>query len=466
MEVRDWFATAFPFNFNDLNGPVPASAYLHCIPGWQIGINTKIVQEWYQPQLAVPEAIKKMHPGWQDCDLDLDGSYDPPTALGYAQVIADPTTGPGITMTAEPAVTVTMSVPVKTDAPKPPIPTQTNKPGDAVPGRPPTGDVDTTHIAPIATSDPPVVHYWDPGQLASKTIGIGDFIFSGEVVSIDPTAGVVVISNAGEQSTVTFPSDPRPGGNPNHNPNDSLPKPQNNPELTAKIGPHDILIDPSTPTVITISNNDSNSNHIVTISPHHAIMAEGLTISASSDTVIIANHETTVTITIPSSNESAASGSSYATLSASIPSIAIEPAPTPIATFGSSSRTILVSIIPGNVASLAIGDQTLALAAGLSTEVSGITIIDQNGILTMEQGGSTELITLPGHTQTKSIETRTTLAGSRSTSLNSSESGSGSSGLAQSTSKINGGSNIRSVSKIIPTNMILIGSVVALWWCA
>ncbi|KAK5736560.1 hypothetical protein LTR17_007379 [Elasticomyces elasticus] len=96
----------YPFNFADLIHPVPASAYLgqascyHPVPpelwtgtlGSGDRINGERQQEalWfcgmifdyaYAPWLAVPPQFRALDPAWEDCDLSLWGTWDPPVAL-------------------------------------------------------------------------------------------------------------------------------------------------------------------------------------------------------------------------------------------------------------------------------------------------------------------------------------------------------------------------------------------------
>ncbi|KAK4962051.1 hypothetical protein LTR10_002548 [Elasticomyces elasticus] len=135
----------YPFNFADLIHPVPASAYLgqascyHPVPpelwtgtlGAGDRINGERQQEalWfcgmifdyaYAPWLAVPPQFRALDPAWEDCDLSLWGTWDPPVALtevtsaaGVSTPIPQPsqystmvsatsTAGPGTTVPAVP----------------------------------------------------------------------------------------------------------------------------------------------------------------------------------------------------------------------------------------------------------------------------------------------------------------------------------------------------------------------------
>ncbi|KAK4545576.1 hypothetical protein LTR36_002926 [Oleoguttula mirabilis] len=60
---------ALRINYADLQGVVPASV----------------------PTLAIPPQVRSLDPAWAACALDLNGLYDPPTALTAAQTIALPT---------------------------------------------------------------------------------------------------------------------------------------------------------------------------------------------------------------------------------------------------------------------------------------------------------------------------------------------------------------------------------------
>jgi hypothetical protein len=112
---------AYPFNFYDLQGPVPASA-------WACGTASDpydpdfapltITEDFlfYIPVLSVPSQVLSLVPEWSDCLVVEAGHYDPPTALAQAPALLPTTTetntGPGPT----PGKTPTQPNPVSTPA--------------------------------------------------------------------------------------------------------------------------------------------------------------------------------------------------------------------------------------------------------------------------------------------------------------------------------------------------------------
>ena len=66
-------ATARPYNFDDLNGPIPASAYLcneYCFVG---DFCSAVVSTRHRPRLAVPPQVKSLDPEWSSCRIVFDG---------------------------------------------------------------------------------------------------------------------------------------------------------------------------------------------------------------------------------------------------------------------------------------------------------------------------------------------------------------------------------------------------------
>jgi hypothetical protein len=82
------YGTQYPFNFADLNEPVPRSAYM--------GISYCFYQQCatvgrfdYNPMLAVPAKLRSLDPLWANCALDFGGVFDPPHALASASLLTD-----------------------------------------------------------------------------------------------------------------------------------------------------------------------------------------------------------------------------------------------------------------------------------------------------------------------------------------------------------------------------------------
>ncbi|KAI9720704.1 MAG: hypothetical protein M1828_005584 [Chrysothrix sp. TS-e1954] len=97
---------AEPFNFANLNGPVPASAYILGLGAFvdpnlaiQDIVTSPIILDNYNPQLAVPAQVRDLDPRFQDCDIDLGGAYDPPRTMSAVAAVA------GITAPTKPTST-------------------------------------------------------------------------------------------------------------------------------------------------------------------------------------------------------------------------------------------------------------------------------------------------------------------------------------------------------------------------
>ncbi|GAB7329923.1 hypothetical protein MBLNU13_g01628t1 [Cladosporium sp. NU13] len=98
--IRTTFYQSASFDYNDFNGPVPASAYTHQPSCLASGCYT--IYPDYHPQLALPPQVRSMDPAWASCALDWRGAWDPPIALSQADAIAVPTKPSEVTFT-EPA---------------------------------------------------------------------------------------------------------------------------------------------------------------------------------------------------------------------------------------------------------------------------------------------------------------------------------------------------------------------------
>lgn len=108
--------TGYPFNYADLNTPVPYSAWAgqaQCEPGYGYLCDV-IYENNYNPQLAMPPGIRKIRPEWEHCQMWYGGLFDPPYALTRATAVAV-ATAPGqdtsTTTSAAPSPTKTSIVP-------------------------------------------------------------------------------------------------------------------------------------------------------------------------------------------------------------------------------------------------------------------------------------------------------------------------------------------------------------------
>ncbi|KAJ9619185.1 hypothetical protein H2203_008514 [Taxawa tesnikishii (nom. ined.)] len=91
-----------PFNFTDLNEPVPYSIYTlmprctqqtrYCyFGGCPASISRCATGLPYEPILALPMELRQLDPAWASCAGDLRGVYDPPTALQPVAALTTPT---------------------------------------------------------------------------------------------------------------------------------------------------------------------------------------------------------------------------------------------------------------------------------------------------------------------------------------------------------------------------------------
>ncbi|KAL1596538.1 hypothetical protein SLS60_009186 [Paraconiothyrium brasiliense] len=175
-------ATAKPFNFEDLVGDIPASAY-QCMPRCQSGC-MDIITSFYIPGLAVPPQVRAQDPEWASCVPQFDGVPDPPIALASvpnfltssepsgsrpsdpptpgqtlttgASPTAIPITQPPITTRFTSTILPPTSRPIPNDpgAPADPNPVDPNNPGSSIPSPndPPPNDPPPNDPPP---NDPP-----------------------------------------------------------------------------------------------------------------------------------------------------------------------------------------------------------------------------------------------------------------------------------------------------------------------
>ncbi|KAK3670727.1 hypothetical protein LTR78_009419 [Recurvomyces mirabilis] len=160
----DLFDYAYSFNFADLNSPIPASAYLampDCAGSGNMGelqypnklngvvapvmcrqSSYVIYESLFQPVLAVPPEMRDLDPLWSQCELGLDGLWDPPRALQPASSEAAPT-APGqsntLTITASPAQTPNSPAATTPGPTKTTPPVQSDTQGSSTGGQPQGG---------------------------------------------------------------------------------------------------------------------------------------------------------------------------------------------------------------------------------------------------------------------------------------------------------------------------------------
>ncbi|KAK5734907.1 hypothetical protein LTR17_008540 [Elasticomyces elasticus] len=280
----------YPFNFADLIHPVPASAYLgqascyHPVPPelWTgtLGAGDKINGErqqealWfcgmifdyaYAPWLAVPPQFRALDPAWEDCDLSLWGTWDPPVALtevtsavGVSTPVPQPsqystmvsatsTAGPGTTIPAvpdsyEPSSTAGSTQPSPapepvqyTDTPTADSPPSSTSDGpqtsltssaEASADAPPIADSSAVSpdgpSAPLASSSPSTAPV--PDAVASTTAA--SVVPQSAPVNPEVPAGTSGIAGTNGGGSPTDPADP---ANPDANPSSVQPADPGNP---------------------------------------------------------------------------------------------------------------------------------------------------------------------------------------------------------------------------------------------
>jgi hypothetical protein len=127
QEKYQYFATTnqvtgYPFNYADLNKPVPYSAWngqARCeYPGFADYKCNVIYENDYNPQLAMPPGIRKLDTAWEGCQMWYGGLYDPPYALKPGTAVDTPTVAFG-----NPPATTTSAVQASSVAPSTPTAT-------------------------------------------------------------------------------------------------------------------------------------------------------------------------------------------------------------------------------------------------------------------------------------------------------------------------------------------------------
>ncbi|KAK0260045.1 hypothetical protein B0A54_09532 [Friedmanniomyces endolithicus] len=104
-------------NYADLTGLPPANVYESQPSCLMFGCAT-IYPSSYFPTLVVPFQMRSLDPAWEECDVGLDGLYDPPVALTPQTAMATPTLPSAIVIsavTAAPQSTRTVHAPDTTE---------------------------------------------------------------------------------------------------------------------------------------------------------------------------------------------------------------------------------------------------------------------------------------------------------------------------------------------------------------
>ncbi|CAD0114575.1 unnamed protein product [Aureobasidium uvarum] len=135
--------TGYPFNYADLNTPVPYSAWngqARCeFPGAADYKCNVIYENQYNPQLAMPPGIRKLDPAWEGCQMWYGGLYDPPYALKPGTAVETPTVAFG-----PPPTTSTSAAEASSAAPTTATPTaladHTSERADSTQGQGNNGD--------------------------------------------------------------------------------------------------------------------------------------------------------------------------------------------------------------------------------------------------------------------------------------------------------------------------------------
>jgi hypothetical protein len=155
QEKYQYFATTsqvtgYPFNYADLNKPVPYSAWngqARCEqPGFADYKCNVIYENDYNPQLAMPPGIRKLDPAWEGCQMWYGGLYDPPYALKPGTAVDTPTVAFG-----NPPATTTSAVQASSVAPSTPTATaladHTTEQAGTTQGQGNDGDIQRTREA-------------------------------------------------------------------------------------------------------------------------------------------------------------------------------------------------------------------------------------------------------------------------------------------------------------------------------
>ncbi|KAF2754689.1 hypothetical protein EJ05DRAFT_503640 [Pseudovirgaria hyperparasitica] len=273
-------ATPWPFNFYDLQGSVPQSA-------WDCQPPPIFMNKPYAPKLAVPTEIRSLNPEWESCVMWFQGSFDPPTALGTASIVAILTSEaqafpslpatPGVT--PPPMLQTTMrSQPAYTPARNPFVPLPDPTPITAIGSAlvlPDPMNPDNIVVAIPAPSKFPNAPHLPPGEVFSP--GGPSKVIDGTTVSVAPN-GNIIIGGPGNDSpkTVQIPGPTEPAADP---------------RLTAIQGKVPVVVvgdkivykEPSSPSEVVIVGSDGSATTLtlgsqpVTISGTKVMLSPALT---------------------------------------------------------------------------------------------------------------------------------------------------------------------------------------------
>lgn len=187
--------TGYPFDFADMNRPIPYSAWVgQQMCEYENDPRCNVIYEnGFNPQLAMPPGIKKLRPEWAQCQMWYGGLYDPPMALTPGTAIAVATLpGAAKTTSASPSPSVKPSTPVSTAAAQTTKDSASSYTAGAVNPNRPSGD--------------------DTG--AASAVSIPATRASSQIVSVFTTiVGLPIGKDTSESGAVTFADKTiRPGG--------------------------------------------------------------------------------------------------------------------------------------------------------------------------------------------------------------------------------------------------------------
>ncbi|PNS15887.1 hypothetical protein CAC42_7993 [Sphaceloma murrayae] len=206
------------FDFNDLSGPAPWSAYRcmsncwgnssDCLPMNEYATPYKPVLVWPTTFLDLLNRLNTKEPDLCEFGFDDNGIWDPPQLLTLAPNLKEPTTQPSITLTATTSMT---SPPASPSAPveQPAQPTTSAGPAPSPTKNDPP--VQTSSTAPGQGAGQP------PSPDTTKSPGIGDAIIS-MINGPRPQPQPQPPQNGGSGNAPSDPADPSESANPPSNP--------------------------------------------------------------------------------------------------------------------------------------------------------------------------------------------------------------------------------------------------------
>ncbi|KAJ4354079.1 uncharacterized protein N0V89_005812 [Didymosphaeria variabile] len=258
LHVQPIGATAFPFNFDDLNGPIPASAYT-CIPQCLAGCSSIVSENWLAGLgLAVPTQIQKIDPAWASCVPYFLGVPDPPIALSGVDNFLSTADAPPKTSDAAPGTTPEAVV-TATNDPKP-----TSRPNFP-------NDPSSPQSTKVSNNDPPNgrpngSNPNDPVSSAPAKDPPNNETPNGRDPTHEPVAAMPVFVSF----TRTTPIPQRTATAGRNTPTSAI----------AAIGGSPIEIDPSNPSAIIIGDPGAPDSHTLSIGDTPLVIS-GTTISVA-----------------------------------------------------------------------------------------------------------------------------------------------------------------------------------------